>query len=101
MIRTTVHPCTVVFNLCMFLQLEQLLPLYFEESRKNDSEVWGRSLRFDKGEYIKIVAPSGSGKTSLMHFLYGIRNEYNGVISYSERSIRKMNPEDFAHYRKD
>jgi ABC-type lipoprotein export system ATPase subunit len=85
----------------MFLQLEQLLPLYFEESRKKDSEVWGKSLRFDKGEYIKIVAPSGSGKTSLMHFLYGIRNEYNGSISYSEQSIRKMNPEDFAHYRKD
>ncbi|MFL5811197.1 MAG: ATP-binding cassette domain-containing protein, partial [Flavisolibacter sp.] len=86
---------------CMFVQLQQLLPDYFDESRKKDSEIWGKSLRFDKGEYIKIVAPSGSGKTSLMHFLYGIRNEYNGEISYSDKSIRKLNPEDFAHYRKD
>ena len=63
----------------MYLQIEQLLPSYFEESRKQNSEIWGEELHFEKGEYIKIVAPSGSGKTSLMHFLTACRNDYTGT----------------------
>lgn len=85
----------------MELTLEEILPSYFDEARKNPSEVWGKTLNIKKGEYVKIVAPSGSGKTSLMHFLYGIRNEYNGNIRYDNKDIRKFIIEDFARYRKD
>ena len=85
----------------MQLRIQQLLPAYFEQSRTQTSEVWGKELLFEKGELIKIVAPSGSGKSSLMNFLYGMRNDYNGVISYGEKVIRNFSVEDFAHYRKD
>lgn len=84
----------------MFLQLEQLLPAYFSEDRKQSSEIWGKDLRFEQGELIKIVAPSGSGKTSLISFLYGVRNDYNGSISYSEKNIRNFSTEDLASSRK-
>ncbi len=83
----------------MDVQIEQLLPDYFDETRKLTSEIWGKKIRIEKGEFIKIVAPSGSGKTSLMHFLYGIRSEYKGTISYDDEDIRALGPEDFAHYR--
>ncbi|HEX2606277.1 MAG TPA: ATP-binding cassette domain-containing protein [Flavisolibacter sp.] len=69
----------------MLLQLQDLLPTYFEESRKSTSEIWGKNLEFRKGELIKIVAPSGSGKTSLMHFLYGLRKEYSGTIRWNDQ----------------
>lgn len=85
----------------MELTLDQILPSYFDETRKTTSEVWGKSLNIKKGEYVKIVAPSGSGKTSLMHFLYGIRNEYYGNIRYNGKDIKKFVIEDFARYRKD
>ncbi|MFL5810993.1 MAG: ATP-binding cassette domain-containing protein [Flavisolibacter sp.] len=85
----------------MYLELWQLLPTYFDESRKQTSEIWGKNLRFDKGEYIKIVAPSGSGKTSFMHFVYGIRHEYNGTVSYSDQVTKKFTAEQFAGFRKD
>jgi ABC-type lipoprotein export system ATPase subunit len=85
----------------MYLQLGRLLPSYFEESRKETSEIWGKELRFDEGERIKIVAPSGSGKTSLMHFLYGIRKEYSGEVCYDNQSIADFNAEDFAGFRKE
>jgi putative ABC transport system ATP-binding protein len=85
----------------MQLQLQQLLPVYFDESQRNASEVWRKDLTFTKGEYVKIVAPSGSGKSSLMHFLYGLRNEYNGNIVYNNNDLRKYTAEDFASYRKD
>lgn len=85
----------------MQLQLQQLLPAYFDDSPRNASEVWRKDLTFSKGEYVKIVAPSGSGKSSLMHFLYGLRNEYNGNIVYNNQNLRTWSAEDFAVYRKD
>lgn len=85
----------------MTIQLLQVLPEYFEEDRKERSEVWGKDLQFKKGEYIKIVAPSGSGKSSLVHFLYGMRREYVGNILYGDKNIRELSVEDFAKIRKD
>lgn len=85
----------------MTITLQDVLPVYFEESRRQQSEVWGKQLVFNKGEYIKIVAPSGSGKSSLTHFLYGLRNEYNGNILYNGANLRTWAVEDFARYRKD
>lgn len=85
----------------MQLQIRQLLPSYFDQECSQSSEVWGKELLFEKGELIKIVAPSGRGKSSLMNFLYGMRNDYNGTISYSNHPIRNFSPEDLARYRKD
>ena len=85
----------------MQLRIQQLLPIYFDEARKDSSDIWGKDLSFSKGEMIKIVAPSGSGKTSLVHFLYGMRQDYNGSILYGEKNIRQFGAEDFALHRKD
>lgn len=85
----------------MTITLQDVLPSYFDESRRQQSEVWGKQLVFNKGEYIKIVAPSGSGKSSLTHFLYGMRNEYNGNILYDKANLHQFSVEDFARFRKD
>jgi ABC-type lipoprotein export system ATPase subunit len=85
----------------MTIELQQVLPEYFEKSKSESSEVWGKNLQFKKGENIKIVAPSGSGKSSLVHFLYGMRNEYNGNILYGDKNIRTFSQEDFSNFRKD
>jgi ABC-type antimicrobial peptide transport system, ATPase component len=85
----------------MTIQLQQVLPEYFEKSRSERSEVWGKDLQFNKGEYIKIVAPSGSGKSSLMYFLYGLRKEYNGHIIIGGKNTKQCGAEEFATLRKD
>lgn len=63
------------------------------------SEVWGKEIVVQHGELIKIVAPSGSGKTSLIHFLYGLRKEYAGEIIYDKQPIKNYMAEDFARLR--
>jgi putative ABC transport system ATP-binding protein len=84
----------------MNVEIRDLLPTFFNESRKNSSEIWGKHLHFEKNEYIKIVAPSGSGKTSFIHFLYGLRDDYNGEIFCREQNIRSFSVEDFSIMRK-
>jgi len=85
----------------MQLQVKNLLPSYFEEARKKNSETWGTDLSFSKGDWVKIVAPSGSGKTSLIHFLYGMRNDYTGSISYDSMDLKKFSVEEIARLRKN
>lgn len=85
----------------MSLQIQNILPTYFETARSQTSEIWGKILQFEKGQFIKIVAPSGSGKTSLMHFLYGMRQDYGGSIMYDSKNIRQLLPEEISRLRKN
>ena len=91
----------MALTLNMFLQLNDLLPSYFDPAKKSVSEIWGKKLTFNKGEYVKIVAPSGSGKTSLIHFLYGLRTQFSGNVLYDAISIKEMNKEQLSLLRKD
>lgn len=75
------------------------MPTYFDRQRAQHSEIWGKDIVFNKGELVKIVAPSGSGKTSLMHFLYGMRNQYSGEVLYDQKKLTHFTPEDFAQVR--
>jgi len=45
------------------------------------------------------VAPSGTGKTSLISFIYGLRKDYTGNISYDNNDIRKLSNESFSLFR--
>ncbi|SRR5258706_5814776 len=85
----------------MKLAIRHLLPTFFPETASQSSEIWGKELVFEQGEFIKIVAPSGSGKSSLINFLYGTRNDYNGIISYSDKNINQFSIESLARYRRD
>lgn len=85
----------------MDLHISDLLPTYFDRSRINDSEIWGRSLSWQAPELIKIIAPSGSGKSSLINFLYGMRSDYSGSISYGGKSLRDFSVEELSRLRKD
>lgn len=81
----------------MQIHLQRVIPTYFEE--QISSEIWGKNITFTKGENIHIVAPSGSGKTSLIHFIYGLRKDYDGKISYQSQAIENFSLEDFAKFR--
>jgi ABC-type lipoprotein export system ATPase subunit len=83
----------------MQIQLQQLVPTFIEEEKISNSQIWNSSVVFNTGEKIQIVAPSGSGKTSLIHFLYGLRKDYNGSILYDGNAIKNFDAEKFALYR--
>lgn len=85
----------------MQLHIGQLLPVYFQNKDVSTSEVWNKDLLIQKGDLVKIIAPSGSGKTSLMNFLYGMRGDYTGSVRYDNKNIRELSFEELASFRKD
>ena len=85
----------------MEIRLQKIVPTYFEKTEITGSELWNKDLSFSKGEHVHIIAPSGSGKTSLIHFIYGLRRDYEGTVSYNGRDIRSFSNEDFSPFRKN
>lgn len=85
----------------MKLEIKHLLPVYFEEERKSTSEIWGKERSFSNGDLVNIVAPSGTGKTSLIHFLYKMRESYSGTILYDGKPLNQFSREAIAALRKD
>ncbi len=83
----------------MQIQLQAVVPTFLEQEKMASSQVWGQSLAFAPGEFTQIVAPSGRGKTSLVHFLYGLRKDYDGQILYDGNNIARFTTEDFAVWR--
>ncbi len=83
----------------MQIQLQQVNPTFIEKEKIANSHIWNKTAVFNAGEKIQIIAPSGSGKTSLIHFLYGLRKDYEGKILYDSKSIINFSAEDFALHR--
>ncbi len=83
----------------MQILLDKVLPVFFEPCKVLQSQVWDKTITFSRGENIHIIAPSGSGKTSLIHFLYGLRNDYNGRISFNSADVKNFDAEKFSVWR--
>ncbi len=83
----------------MQITIKQLAPAFLEKEKIQRSEIWNKDISFSKGEKIQLVAPSGSGKTSFVHFLYGMRKDYTGAVLFNGKEISNMNPEQTAAMR--
>ena len=85
----------------MQINLQGIIPDHIEIEKINGSQVWGKNLAITKGEHLHIVAPSGRGKTSLIHFIYGLRKDFTGSISYDDTDIKKLSTESFSSFRQN
>lgn len=81
----------------MQLQLHKVIPKYM--APRDSSDVFGRELTFGENRHVHIVSPSGRGKTSLIHFLYGLRKDYYGNISFDGQDIKSLGIEKLSRYR--
>jgi putative ABC transport system ATP-binding protein len=85
----------------MRLHLRNVIPGFIETEKRKDSQVWSKNITISKGEHLHIVAPSGSGKTSLIHFIYGLRKDYSGDILYENTNIKSLSTEGFSSFRQN
>ncbi|WP_207491421.1 ATP-binding cassette domain-containing protein [Aridibaculum aurantiacum] len=84
----------------MQIQLQQVVPIPLREKiLARQSGIWNTQVVFAPGEWIKIKAPSGTGKTTLMNMLYKVRHDYEGNILWGIKDIRNINGVELAEKR--
>lgn len=84
----------------MQLQLQQIIPIPLKEKLlQRSSDIWNKNVQFTAGEFIKIKAPSGTGKTTFVHIIYKLRNDYEGNVLWNEKDLREIKAESLAILR--
>lgn len=82
------------------ITLQQTLPQVFSGRDAIISDVWHQSLEFVKGEKVLIEAASGTGKSSLCSYIYGYRNDYQGIICFDGKNIKSLGVNEWVEIRK-
>jgi len=66
-----------------------------------DSKVWNRKVALGSDQQYLVRAPSGKGKSTFLHLLYGLRHDYTGEIRFDGRPTQAFSPDDWADLRRE
>lgn len=82
--------------------LNNLVPIPLSD-QLGASDIWGNNFAFDSSVRYFIEAPSGKGKTTFQHILYGLRKDYTGEISIhalgGQHSLKELTLEQWSDIR--
>ncbi|RMF28088.1 MAG: ATP-binding cassette domain-containing protein [Bacteroidetes bacterium] len=84
------------------IELNDILPLPLKEMPdgiRPDSQVFGTRLTFEKGRHYLIVAPSGRGKSTLVHLIYGLRQDFEGNLVLEGQPADRFDFERWSDWR--
>lgn len=84
----------------MQLELQKIIPIPLKDKLlQRNSDVWNKSVQFKQSNYIKIKAPSGTGKTTLVHIIYKLRNDFEGAVLWDNTNLSSTKPNELAAMR--
>ena len=83
------------------IELQQLIPHPLKSlGIRADSTVLGTHCQFQQGKEHLILAPSGKGKSTLLHILYGLRTDWDGEVLWDGHSIRSWSKAEWTSLRR-
>jgi putative ABC transport system ATP-binding protein len=84
----------------MQLELQNIIPIPLKDKLlQRNSDVWNKSLQFESRNFIKIKAPSGTGKTTFVHIIYKLRKDFEGGVLWNKKSLSLINQNELAVLR--
>ena len=86
------------------IELKNVLPIPLKETPGGispESNTFGTQCFFEKGKNYLVIAPSGQGKSTLLHIIYGLRSDYDGTVHFEDKNIRQFQPNDWAASRQN
>jgi len=75
------------------------MPEPLENTDVSQSNIWLQKASFQKGLNYQVFAASGKGKSTFVHLLYGIRNDYKGHIWFDNKPIDQLTNALWANIR--
>ena len=86
----------------MKIQLENICPHPLLKGDKiPNSQIWGQKLSFEKGKNYLVRAPSGKGKSTFLHVLYGLRKDFQGQLLIDDQDTAKYSSADWLQKRRE
>lgn len=84
------------------IQLENVKPIpLLPNGIDSNSNIWACNCRFEKGKKYLIKAPSGKGKSTFIHLLYGLRQDYEGALIFAKEDVRNHPHDTWSAIRRE
>lgn len=84
----------------MQIVLSKVIPIPLRDKmHQRASDIWNSNVVFEPGEWVKIKAPSGTGKTTLVHILYKLRHDYTGLVKWNNKDLTACPASELAVMR--
>jgi ABC-type lipoprotein export system ATPase subunit len=82
------------------IELQDLKPVpIYDSNAPKHSDIWATKIIFEKGKTYLITAPSGKGKSTLLHSIYGLRKDFSGDIKIEKQSTSTFDYDTWADLR--
>jgi putative ABC transport system ATP-binding protein len=78
----------------------QNLRLVYRDAANEVRAVDGVSLEVKEGEFIGILGPSGSGKSSLLYLLAGLKAPSSGEVRFAGQALGDLTQDRLAEFRR-
>jgi len=85
----------------MSLIIDQLLPEPLAERDTSASDIWKKTVTFQADQFYQIQAPSGKGKSTFVHILYGLRRDYTGRLQWFGKNFTSKTGSAWYDLRKN
>jgi ABC-type lipoprotein export system ATPase subunit len=84
----------------MQISLDNVVPIPLKDKfQQHSSDIWNTQQSFNPHQWVKIKAPSGTGKTTLTHILYKLRFDFSGNVSWNNININTIKDDALANAR--
>jgi ABC-type lipoprotein export system ATPase subunit len=80
------------------IELAQVIPAPLAEQLPTNSQ-WGQHIYIEAGNKYMITATSGKGKSTLVAYLAGLRNDYTGTINFQQKNTRTFSYAEWLMFR--
>lgn len=80
------------------IELINIEKIYYTEGRKTPV-LFGIDLKIEEGEFVGIMAPSGTGKTTLLNIIGTIDKPTKGKYLFKGRDLTLLNDDELSNLR--
>jgi ABC-type lipoprotein export system ATPase subunit len=83
----------------MDIKLKNIAPHPLHGAFSETGELWEKEFTLTGKSFVHILAPSGSGKTTFVSLIYGLRKDFDGTLLFGEADTSDFNNDNWSDIR--
>ncbi|MFN3316396.1 MAG: ATP-binding cassette domain-containing protein [Raineya sp.] len=85
----------------MTIRFENIVPAPLEGVVSPKTEIWQKDIRFTPSQSYQVYSPSGKGKSSFLHIIYGLRKDFSGRLWLDDKNANHLQADEWAKLRQE